>query len=58
MELKPLNEIFGWIWPKRIIIPAFIMDFESPVTFHVTSESESSGAAAPPPAQAQDSGSH
>jgi hypothetical protein len=29
MELKPLNETIGWIWPKQIITPASnLKDFE------------------------------
>jgi hypothetical protein len=28
MELKPLNETIGWIWPKQIISPALTLDFE------------------------------
>jgi hypothetical protein len=40
MELKPLNETIGWIWPKRITIPALTLDFELATSYiHVTSES-------------------
>ena len=40
MELKPLNETIGWIWPKQIISPALTLDFELATSYiHVTSES-------------------
>ena len=28
MEIKPLNETIGWIWPKWITVPALSLDFE------------------------------